>query len=236
MAQMRTALGVPISYTVTHKGRNEFFQWVYEVWEGLLTTLVGMKITSSHFFVKRHTVQYPHATIPIAERSRQRVHVDIDLCGGCMQCDRICPVGIIDILAVKPVVGVELGTRPNGKRRPLHMANFTIDHSKCLYCGLCTTVCNDDAIYMITDYHFSTGDRDNLFVNYSKYSVEERDAVVAAAAAEKAAKAAAPKPAPAPKPAIPAAPIAPVGEANPEAPKEELFSDKCPGPDDGGVS
>ena len=224
---MRTALGVPISYKVSHKQHNGLIQWIVEVWEGFITTLVGMKITFSHFFVKRHTVQYPHEGIPIAARSRQRIFVDIDLCGGCLQCNRICPVGIIDILAVKPVAGVDLGTRPNGKRRPLHMANFTIDHSKCLYCGLCTTVCNDDAIYMITDYHYTTTNKDSLFVNYSKYTPEERDKVVADAAAEKAAKAAAPKPAPAaPKPAV-------VAEPKPEPPKEEPFSEKCPGPDEG---
>ncbi len=238
MAQMRTALGIPISYTVSSEKRNPFIKWLVEVWDGFYTTLVGLSITGGHYFIKRHTVQYPHESIPIAERSRQRVQVDIDLCGGCMQCDKICPPGIITIVTAKPVAGVDLGTRPNGKRRPLHIAEFTIDHSKCLYCGLCTTVCNDDAIFMIPDFHHIAQNRDDLFVNYSRHNAAERDELVAAAAAEKAAKAAAPKPvaaAPTAAPATPKPPVATVPEKPVEAPKppEEPFNDQCPGPDGG---
>ncbi|MDK9700740.1 MAG: 4Fe-4S dicluster domain-containing protein [bacterium] len=235
MAEMRTALGVPISHVETKPKRNAFLQWFFEVWEGFTTTLIGMGVTGRHFFRKPVTIQYPHENLDIPAVSRQRVHVDIDLCGGCLQCDKICPPGIITIVTARPTAGEDLGVRPNGKKRPLHLAEFTIDHSKCLYCGLCTTVCNDDAIYMIPDFHFTTNDRSTLFTNYSKYTSVERDQLVAAAAAEKAAKAAAPKPPPpppAPKPAV-AADATPVADAKVEAKPEEPFSDKCPGPDGG---
>lgn len=219
MAEMRTALGVP----VIHKpktSKNPILQWIYEIWDGFYTVLVGMSITGRHSFRKPVTVQYPHESLEIPKQSRQRVHVDIDLCGGCLQCDKICPAGIIKIITAKPVTGVDLGVRPNGKRRALHIAEFTIDHSKCLYCGLCETVCNDDSIYMIPDFKFTTQNVDDLFVNYSKYTSEERDQVVAAAAAEKAAKAAAPKP---------SAPVKPV--ENQVKYEPEVFNDKCPGPE-----
>ncbi|MCX7835235.1 MAG: 4Fe-4S dicluster domain-containing protein [bacterium] len=224
MAEMRTALGMPITHQ-TKTSKNPIIQWILDVWEGFYTVLVGMGVTWRHFFRKPFTVQYPHEKLNIPKQARQRVHVDIDLCGGCLQCDKICPAGIIKIVTAKPVAGEDLGVRPNGKRRALHIAEFTIDHSKCLYCGLCETVCNDDAIYMIPDFQYTTRSLEQLVVNYSRYSPEERDRVVAAAAAEKAAKQAS-------KPAVPQTKVS---DPQPNIPSpsvdSDVFNEKCPGPD-----
>ena len=75
-----------------------------------------MKVSLKHFNNKKElvaTLQYPHEKWPIPERSigfneadynliRSRLHVDIDDCIGCLQCERVCPVDCIKIDTIKP--------------------------------------------------------------------------------------------------------------------------------------
>ncbi len=181
----------------------EYFQ---NIWYGLFTVFVGMKVTFKHLFVPSVTIQYPDVNIKLPERERNRLYVNMDDCIGCDQCSRACPVSCIDIETVKSIPGEDLGKTSNGKKKALWVTKFDIDIAKCCFCQLCVFPCPTECIYMTDVYEYSEYERDNLvynFVTLSPSEIEEKKLNYAKLEAEKAAlKAAA---AAAPPPVKPAA-------------------------------
>ncbi|MBA4250657.1 MAG: NADPH-quinone oxidoreductase [Chlorobiaceae bacterium] len=174
----------------------EYFR---NIWQGLSTVLTGMKITFKHLFVPAVTIQYPDVKVPLPERVRNRLYVNMDDCIGCDQCARVCPVNCITIETVKSVPGEDLGKTSNGKKKALWVTQFEIDIAKCCYCQLCVFPCPTECIYMTDVYEFSELERENLnfnFVTLSKEEILQKKENYAKLEAEKAAqKAAAAKPA-----------------------------------------
>ena len=176
-------------------------QYFKNIYDAIVTILIGMWVTFRHLFVPAITVQYPHEKVKLPERSRMRLYVDIDDCIGCRQCERACPVDCIEIDLVKAAKDEDLGLTSNGKRKPFHVIKFDIDMSKCCYCNLCTFPCPTECIYMTPEYEFSVYDRDDLIYQFSNYSAEEAQELVRKeeerkAALAKAKEAAANKPKP----------------------------------------
>lgn len=177
-------------------------------WEALFTIFIGMKVTFKHLFVPAVTIQYPDERLPMPERARNRLYVNIDDCIGCDQCARACPVNCIDIVTVKGIPTDTIGTTSQGKKKALWVTKFDIDFSKCCYCQLCVFPCPTECIYMTDVYEFSEFNRDNLTynfsiltndeieekkVNFEKFQIEKeaQKAAAAKAKAEEAAKKAA---------------------------------------------
>ena len=165
----------------------------------------GMRVTLWHFRNKRTlnaTLQYPREKWPIPERHigfeetqynviRSRLHVDIDDCIGCLQCERVCPVDCIKIETIKVPKEMELGTIPNstqpsatsgGTAKKLLVTRFDIDMSECCYCNLCIYPCPEDCIFMVggpnadkheIDYEFSVRDRNDLVYEFASATDEE---------------------------------------------------------------
>ncbi len=159
----------------------------------------GMRVTLGHFAGKKRlnaTLQYPHERWPIPERHigfdhaednviRSRLHVDIDDCIGCLQCERACPVDCIKIDTIKVPKDTELGALPesnqtpataNGTVKRLLVSRFDIDMSECMYCNLCVYPCPEECIYMVggpneqkhpIDYEFSVPNRDGLVYQFA---------------------------------------------------------------------
>jgi formate hydrogenlyase subunit 6/NADH:ubiquinone oxidoreductase subunit I len=197
-------------------------QYLVNVWTGVVTVLIGMKVTFKHLFVPAVTIQYPDVRPELPERERNRLYVNMDDCIGCDQCARACPVDCIQIETVKSLPTEDLGKTSNGKKKALWVTKFDIDIAKCCYCQLCVFPCPTECIYMTDVYEFSEYDRNKLvydFVTLTQQEIEEKKdnfakmeaekaAQKAAAAAEKAAaaakaaaeKAAAPKADPKPEP------------------------------------
>lgn len=192
--------------------------------KGFWTVLVGMKVTMRHLFTPAVTIQYPDARMPIPERGRNRLYVNMDDCIGCNQCGMACPVGCITIETAKSLPTEDLGMTSTGQKKRLWVTQFDIDFAKCCYCGLCVPPCPTECIYMTDVFEFSEYDRDKL--NYSfitltpeeaagkveqaksaeKEAAAKKAAAAAAAAAQKAAQAqSAAQPAATPKPAPPSA-------------------------------
>ena len=182
-------------------------QYFENVWSGLVTVLIGMKVTFKHLFVPAVTIQYPDVKPELPERERKRLYVNMDDCIGCDQCARACPVDCIEIETVKGLPTEDLGKTSNGKKKALWVTKFDIDIAKCCYCQLCVFPCPTECIYMTDVYEFSEYDRNNLVynfvtltpreieekkVNYAKFEAQKAEAA-AKAAAEKAAQAAAAK-------------------------------------------
>ncbi len=188
------------------------------IWDGLVTVLIGMKVTWRHLFTRAVTIQYPDVKVKLPERARNRLYVNMDDCIGCDQCAMACPVDCITIETIKSTPDVDLGLTSVGTKKRLYVPRFDIDIAKCCYCGLCVPPCPTECIKMTDVYEFSEYDRNSLIYNFAVMTPAEIDAAktklaaydkeqaakkAAAAAAAAAAKAAAP---PAPKPAQAPAP------------------------------
>jgi len=189
-----------------------------DVWDGVVTVLIGMNVTWRHLFTPAVTIQYPDVKPKLPERARNRLYVNIDDCIGCDQCAMACPVDCITIETIKSTPDMDLGLTSIGTKKRLYVPQFDIDIAKCCYCGLCVPPCPTECIKMTDVYEFSEYDRDNLIYKFAVmvpreiddakarlavYDKEQAAKKAAAAAAAAAAKAAAAPPAP---PAAPAQP------------------------------
>lgn len=148
-------------------------QYLKNTWESLWTVFIGMKITFKHLFVPSVTIQYPDVKVPLPERVRNRLYVNMDDCIGCDQCARACPVECIEIETVKSLPEEDLGKTSNGKKKALWVTTFNIDIAKCCYCQLCVFPCPTECIYMTDVYEFSEFKREDLLYKFATLSETE---------------------------------------------------------------
>ena len=95
--------------------------------ESVATIFEGMSVTFSHFMRRPYTVQYPDRipiriqdTLPF--RYRGILEVDLEICTGCLACERACPIDCIVIDAVK-----------DKNTKAMMLNRFDIDIAKCMY-------------------------------------------------------------------------------------------------------
>ena len=114
--------------------------YIRDVTDTAKSVFEGMSITFSHLFRRPMTIQYPDKIpVPIQEtlphRYRGILEVDLDICTGCLACERVCPITCITI-------GIDM----NKETKQRQFTHFDIDICKCMYCGLCVEACPcDDA-------------------------------------------------------------------------------------------
>lgn len=149
--------------------------YILKFWQGLITIIIGMRVTFRHLFVPAVTIQYPTVKPELPERERNRLYVNMDDCIGCDQCARACPVDCIEIETVKSVPGDEIGVTSNGKKKALWVTKFDIDIAKCCYCQLCVFPCPTECIYMTDVYEFSEFERDNLVYDFVTLTPSEKE-------------------------------------------------------------
>jgi NADH-quinone oxidoreductase subunit I len=150
-------------------------EYFSNIWAGLSTIAIGMKVTFKHLFVPAVTIQYPNVKPELPERERNRLYVNMDDCIGCDQCSRACPVSCIEIETVKGLPTEDLGKTSNGKKKALWVTKFTIDFAKCCYCQLCVFPCPTECIYMTDVYEFSEFQRNNLIYDFATLTPQERE-------------------------------------------------------------
>jgi NADH-quinone oxidoreductase subunit I len=124
-------------------GAAAYFQ---NIKEALVTIFDGMAVTASHMIRKPYTIQYPDRipvrvqdTLPF--RYRGILDVDLEICTGCLACDRACPIDCIAMAIEK-----------NAQTREIIISQFDIDIAKCMYCGLCSEPCPTGAIHHTTEF------------------------------------------------------------------------------------
>jgi len=125
------------------KGIGRYFQHIKEA---VTTIFEGMRVTCSHLVRKPYTIQYPDRvpvriqdTLPF--RYRGILEVDLEICTGCLACERACPIDCIVIEAPK-----------DQKTKEMILKRFDIDIAKCMYCGLCSEVCPTGSIHHTTEF------------------------------------------------------------------------------------
>jgi len=148
-------------------------RYFQNIWLGVYTVLVGMKVTLSHLFTRAVTIQYPDVKLQLPERARNRLYVNMDDCIGCDQCAKACPVDCITIETAKALPTEDLGTTSTGHKKRLWVTQFDIDIAKCCYCGLCVYPCPTECIKMTDVYEFSEYDRQNLIYSFATLTPEE---------------------------------------------------------------
>jgi NADH-quinone oxidoreductase subunit I len=148
-------------------------EYLNNIWMGLTTVFIGMKVTLKHLFVPAVTIQYPDEKLALPQRERNRLYVNMDDCIGCDQCARACPVDCITIETVKSLPAEDLGKTSNGKKKVLWVTQFDIDIAKCCYCQLCVFPCPTECIYMTDVYEFSEYERGNLLYNFITLTPQE---------------------------------------------------------------
>src|SRR5438046_10091643 len=104
--------------------------YVRDIKDTLTSVFEGMSITFSHLVRRPMTIQYPDKIPkPIQEtlprRYRGILEVDLDICTGCLACERDCPIACITI-------GIERKKKTNQRK----LTNSDIDVGKSRHNGL----------------------------------------------------------------------------------------------------
>lgn len=129
------------------------------------TTFEGMAVTCSHFVRQPSTVQYPDRTAlrvqdTLPFRYRGILEVDLEICTGCLACERACPIDCIVIDAPK-----------DRQTKQMLLTRFDIDIAKCMYCGLCSEPCPTGAIHHTPEFEGADFSLESMIRRYVKEPV-----------------------------------------------------------------
>jgi len=125
----------------------------------------GMAVTASHFVRKPYTVSIRTGcrsvqdTLPF--RYRGILEVDLEICTGCLACERACPIDCI-------VIAVE----KDPKTKSMILSQFDIDIAKCMYCGLCSEPCPTGSIHHTTEFEGADYSLESLIRRFVKEPVQ----------------------------------------------------------------
>jgi NADH-quinone oxidoreductase subunit I/NAD(P)H-quinone oxidoreductase subunit I len=130
------------------------------------TVLDGMAVTLSYLVRRPTTIQYPDRmavrvqdTLPF--RYRGILEVDLEICTGCLACERACPIDCIVIDAEK-----------DKQTREMVLTRFDIDMAKCMYCGLCSEPCPTGAIHHTPEFEGADYSLESLVRRFVKEPVK----------------------------------------------------------------
>ena len=123
--------------------------------------LAGLRTTARTLRAGAHTVQYPHTSPDLPERSRGVIALLEENCTSCMLCARECPDWCITIDSHKETVEAPPGSGGRARQKNV-LDRFDIDYSLCMYCGICVEVCPFDALFWAPDFAYAEGDIRNL--------------------------------------------------------------------------
>jgi len=149
--------------------------------EAVVTVAKGCGVTFRHLFKPSVTQQYTADEKPeerwrsmivpeglLSSRSRMRLHVKIEDCIGCKQCERACPVDCIYITADKRDKAEPEIFAVDGTAIKLTVRQFDIDMTLCCYCALCVYPCPTVCIVMTPEYEFAESVKGNFLYRFAK--------------------------------------------------------------------
>ncbi len=187
--------------------------YINDVWEAVVTTAKGMRITARYGIDPREevTLQYPEERWEMPERYRGFLNNDIKLCTACTLCVKMCPMDCITLESVR------------GADKKLVLVSYDINIGRCMYCGLCVEACPTKSLKHTGGYEKASLERGELILHFVQEDGDQIKARVARQVAEAQAKAAeAAKAAPAqPSEAAKAAKGDPAPAGNPGPPGEQ---------------
>lgn len=125
----------------------EYFK---EIFGGLWSLLVGLKLTAQYALQPTITVHYPFETIDITPNYKGHTDLVLDpqtgesKCISCMMCERTCPSNCITVHSEKP----------EGSKKKI-LVRYDLDFTKCSLCGNCVEVCPVDALEFSQEYRLA---------------------------------------------------------------------------------
>jgi formate hydrogenlyase subunit 6/NADH:ubiquinone oxidoreductase subunit I len=144
---------------------NRFKTYLRNIIDTATTVFEGMAVTCSHFIRRPSTVQYPDRTdlrvqdtLPF--RYRGILEVDLEICTGCLACERACPIDCIVIDAAK-----------DKQTKQMILTRFDIDIAKCMYCGLCSEPCPTGSIHHTPEFEGADFSLESMIRRYVKAPV-----------------------------------------------------------------
>ncbi len=144
---------------------NRFAIYFRNIVDTASTVFEGMAVTCSHFVRRPSTVQYPDRTdlrvqdtLPF--RYRGILEVDLEICTGCLACERACPIDCIVIEAPK-----------DKQTKQMLLVRFDIDIAKCMYCGLCSEPCPTGSIHHTPEFEGADFSLESMIRRYVKEPV-----------------------------------------------------------------
>src|SRR5512135_3602379 len=154
--------------------------YVADIWDAVVTTAKGMRITASYGVNPNEEVtqQYPEERREPSERFRGFLRNDIKACTACTMCIKVCPVDCISLESVR------------GADKKMVLVSYDINIARCMYCGLCVEVCPPKSLKHTSGYEMASVGRGELILHFIAEDAAEIKARVARQVAEAAAKAA----------------------------------------------
>ena len=136
--------------------------------------LNGMRITFSHFFKKKVTINYPEekrafSAVYRGQHVLKRDEIGAERCTACGLCAVACPAEAITMTAAERKKGEESLYR-EGK----YASVYEINMLRCIFCGLCEEACPKEAIFLTDRIVPSTFER-NEFIYGKDILVEPLD-------------------------------------------------------------
>lgn len=120
--------------------------------------LKGLSLTMQKLFERKVTTKYPDEEYTFPDRYRGIQKFYPEKCIVCNQCAIVCPTDCITLTG-KP--------NPDPGKKGKVIDTFDLNFEICIQCDLCTEVCPTEAIVMTGEFELATFQREDLFVDRS---------------------------------------------------------------------
>ncbi len=148
-----------MSNAVKNNTRGPMAGYFSDLWAGIKTTYLGMRLTISYFFTTPITMKYPEEK-PVIPPGHRGLHgFDEDKCTLCQMCVKNCPVECIEIEGL-------------GRARDTFLLKYDVDYSKCLFCNICAEVCPTSCVYLTEKYNLASATRGECVLHLARPKTE----------------------------------------------------------------
>jgi len=135
-------------------------QYFTDVWAGIKTTYIGMRLTLRYFFSTPVTLRYPEAR-PLIPPAHRGIHaLDETKCTLCHLCAKNCPVACISAEGM-------------GRAKDALLLRYDVDYSRCLFCNICAEACPQQCVRLTEEFNFARGTREGCVLSLARPKTDE---------------------------------------------------------------